>query len=107
MRLQQLKQTTLGLLIVGLDEGEAPTGKFRLLFWLPPKCQDAFSGNHLEISSLAVAAYIATINAHSERAVRSREVGPVSLAPVDEAMLFFAQFILQSFGHVREIGRAS
>ena len=59
MRLQQLKQTTLGLLIVGLDEGEASAGKFRLLFRLPPKCQDALAGNYFEISLLAASAYIA------------------------------------------------
>src|ERR1035441_8552971 len=103
MRLQQLEETTLGLLIVGLHEGEAPTGKFGLLFWPPSKCQDALAGNYLEIPLLAVAAHIATINAHSERAVWSREFGPVSLAPFDEAMLFFAQFLLQSLGHVQDV----
>src|ERR1035437_7257479 len=66
MRLQQLKETTLGLLIVGLHEGEAPTGKFGLLFWPPSKCQDALARDHLEIPLLAVAAHIAAINAHRE-----------------------------------------
>src|SRR5664280_317821 len=103
MRLQQIKKATLGLLVVGLHEGKAPTGQFRLLFGLPSKCQDALAGYHLEISLLAVAAHIAAVNAHRERAVWSREVGPVPRAPFDEAMLFIAQLLLQSLRHIQDV----
>jgi len=50
-----------------------------------------------------VYADIAAINTDSERTVRSREAGPVSLAPFDEAMLLFAQFLLQSLGNVQNV----
>jgi hypothetical protein len=70
-------------------------GMFWLLFWLSSECQDALAGKHSEITLLAVDARIATINAHCERSVRNWEVGPVSLAGFDEALLFFTQFLLQ------------
>src|SRR4051812_38672940 len=90
VRLQKLKQTTLGSFIVRLHESEASAGEFRFLFWYPAERQDA----------LALAAHIPAIDANGERTIRSRKFVPVSLASFDKAIPFLAQFPLQAFGHI-------
>ena len=95
LALEQLKPTALGFFIVGLNPGKAPSRQLLFFFLVALKSQDAFAGNHLELSLLVPPADIATIDPDGKRTIGSRKFVPAPLAALDETELFVAQFLLQ------------
>jgi hypothetical protein len=67
------------------------------------KGQEAFAGNHLEVSLFVLPADIATVNPDRKRTVESRKFVPAALAAFDETALFVAQFPLQPLCHIRDM----
>jgi len=67
------------------------------------KGQEAFAGNHLEVSLLVLPADIATVNPDRKRTIGSRKFVPAALAAFDETELFVAQFPLQPLCHIRDM----
>jgi hypothetical protein len=52
--LKQLEQATLGLFIVGLNPGKAPSRELLFALLIPFKGQETLAGNHLELSLLVL-----------------------------------------------------
>src|SRR6266404_3223894 len=67
--LKQLEQATLGLFIVGLNPGKAPSRELLFALLIPFKGQETLAGNHLELSLLALPADIATVNPDRQRTI--------------------------------------
>jgi hypothetical protein len=91
--LKQLEQATLGLFIVGLNPGKAPSRELLFALLIPFKGQETFAGNHLELSLLSLPADIATVNPDRQRTIGRGKIFPASLAALDETELFVAQFL--------------
>jgi hypothetical protein len=89
--LKQLEQATLGLFIVGLNPGKAPSRELLVALLIPFKGQETLAGNHLQLSLLVLPADIATVNPDRKRTIGRGKFVPASLAALDETELFVAQ----------------
>src|SRR5258708_3072371 len=101
--LKQLEQAALGLFIVGLDPGKAPSRELLFFLLVPLKGQETLAGNHLELSLLMLPADIPTVNPDRKGTIGSRKFDPALLAALDKTKSFVAQFPLQPLCDIRDV----